>query len=362
MKRFCRTQSQLATRLILASLAVLALGMTSQAQAQEEAIHVDVTAADQAAATYNASNFRYHLKAASTQAGKLALATRSLNNPPFVAPSTRSTQSTPTVPAVPAPGFYGEDLVLLNGKFLPTAKSHPVYVNMSSCGGTVASCFGNPAQFINDLSNSTFIHITDQYVGTTAPNRYLASTTASATIPTFVSNVVGQNDILAAVHAAARTMGTGYGNIYHVFLPKGVDTCFDLTSICYSPDNLGSFVFCAYHGSVTFSDIGHTLFTVIPFQTTAGCNAAPPNPNSIIIDSTNSTLSHELIETITDPDPPSGWISLTGAATAGLEIGDLCQALGNGQGASDPTLSLNGKPYQLQLEYGNKFHACTPAP
>jgi hypothetical protein len=67
-----------------------------------------------------------------------------------------------------------------------------------------------------------FIHLTDQYVGTTANNRYPPSTPATATVPLFVSNVVGQNDILAIVHTAAKALGTGYGHVYHVFLPKGV--------------------------------------------------------------------------------------------------------------------------------------------
>jgi hypothetical protein len=148
-----------------------------------------------------------------------------------------------------------------------------------------------------------------------------------------------------------------------VFLPKGVDTCFDLTSICYSPDNPSSFFFCAYHGSVTYGDIGHVLLSVEPYQNVPGCQAAPPNPNGILADSTNSVLSHELIETITDPDPGSGWVSDTSLIVAGAEIGDLCEPLGNSSFQFlDPTLTLNGRKYELQLEYGNNYHACTPGP
>jgi hypothetical protein len=218
-------------------------------------------------------------------------------------------------------------------------------------------------RFLSDLSNSTFIHLTDQYVGTTANNRYPPSTPATATVPLFVSNVVGQNDILAIVHTAAKALGTGYGHVYHVFLPKGVDTCFDLTNICYSPDNPASWVFCAYHGSVTFGDIGHVLLSVEPYQNVPGCQAAPPNPNGILADSTNSVLSHELIEAITDPDPGSGWVAAKSLIVNGAEIGDLCEPLGNSSGQFlDPTLTLNGRKYELQLEYGNNYHACTPAP
>ena len=120
-----------------------------------------------------------------------------------------------------------------------------------------------------------------------------------------------------------------------MFLPKGVDTCFDLTNICYSPDNPPSFVFCAYHGSVTFSDIGHVLITVEPFQNVNGCSVATPSPNGALVDSTANVLSHELFESITDPDPPGtvtdivngkfGWIALNSLIEFGAEIGDICE-------------------------------------
>jgi hypothetical protein len=350
--------------LLITTLFVLPFLTAAEMRAQDE-VRLNVTAADTVAATYSVSHFRYHIFPANTPAGKTALASRNLGTPISGHPRViaNSAALTPTIPSVPAPGFYGEDLVYFGGAKLATTKSHPIFVNMASCGGTVASCWGNPVLFLNDLSNSTFIHLTDQYVGTAANNRYPTSTTATATVPLFGSNVVGQDDILAIVHTAAKTLGTGYGHVYHVFLPSGVDTCFDLSSVCYSPDNGASFFFCAYHGSVTFGDIGHVLLSVEPYQNVPGCQAAPPNPNSMLIDSTNSVLSHELIETITDPDPGSGWVSHKSLIDSGAEIGDLCEPLGNASAQFlDPTLTLNGRKYELQLEYGNNYHACTPAP
>jgi hypothetical protein len=348
--------------LLMTALIVVPFLATAEMRAQEDEIRLDVSAADRVAATYSVSHFRYHILPSNTQVGRAALAARNFGTP-ITSGITRSTTLATTVPSVPAPGFYGEDLVYFGGAKLMSTKSNPVYVNEASCGGTVALCWGNPAQFLTDLSNSMFIHLTDQYVGTTTNNRYPASTSATATVQLLVSNVVGQDEILAIVHTAAKALGTGYGHIYHVFLPKGVDTCFDLTSVCYSPDNPPSFSFCAYHGSVTYGDIGHVLFSVEPYQNVPGCQAAPPNPNGMLADSTNSVLSHELIETITDPDPGSGWVSNKSLIVAGAEIGDLCEPLGNSSGQFlDPTLTLNGKKYELQLEYGNNYHACTPGP
>ena len=47
----------------------------------------------------------------------------------------------------------------------------------------------------------------------------------------------------------------GYGHIYHVFIPPGQDGCFDATfTVCASN------VFCAYHSSVDFTDVGPSLY------------------------------------------------------------------------------------------------------
>jgi hypothetical protein len=163
------------------------------------------------------------------------------------------------------------------------------------------------------------------------------------------------------VHAVAKVTGTGYGHIYHIFLPKGVDTCFDLSNVCYSPDNPSSFFFCAYHGSVTFSDIGHVVYTVEPFQNVGGCRVSTPAPNGQLADSTNSVLSHELFEAITDPDL-NAWFNQTSLDLAGFEIGDECQPLSNSTGALDPTFLINGKKYEVQTEYSNHYHACAVVP
>ena len=329
--------------------------------AQEEAAQVDVTADDRVAATYGVSHLAYHVLPSKTQAAKTA---RAASNFGASAAISRTTAHAPATPAVPAPGFYGEDLTYFGGKVLKTTTAHAVYVNMSSCGGTVAKCWGNPAGFLTDLSNSTFIHLTDQYLfGTMANNRYPVGKSVQASIPLFVSNVVSEADIFAVVHAAAKAHGTGYGHIYHVFLPSGEDTCFDLTGICYSPDNPASFAFCAYHGSLDFTDIGHVLLSVEPFQDVPGCAEPAPNPNGALTDSTNSTLSHEQIESITDPDPfgvgdsRSGWVAASSLVAFQNEIGDLCVIL-----TSDPSVMLNGKKHQLQGEYSNHYHACAFAP
>lgn len=204
------------------------------------------------------------------------------------------------------------------------------------------------------------IHISDQYVGSTANDRYTVGKSASISVPIF--GPLTDVDMLYFVYAGAKAFGRGYGHIYHVFLPQGVDVCFVGTSECYSPDNPSTFFFCAYHGSIDFSDIGHVLYTVEPYQDVPGCSMAQPSPNGALVDSTANSLSHETFETITDPDIDA-WIAIQSSGTAGEEIGDLCARINIFLGEfSNPPTCLNGKNYAIQPEYANKYHACSYAP
>jgi hypothetical protein len=156
--------------------------------------------------------------------------------------------------------------------------------------------------------------------------------------------------------------GTGYTDIVNVFIPPGTDTCFTGNTSCFSPDHPSTFVFCGYHGSVTFSDIGHVLFTVEPETGVPGCASQQPSPNGIVADSVDSILSHELFETITDPDG-NAFRALSSLDLFGFEIGDVCQPAGNSQSQFlVPTFRVNRHLYAIQLEYSNRGHGCFSRP
>jgi hypothetical protein len=270
--------------------------------------------------------------------------------PPNSSVDSESAASTAfSVPGVPTPGFYPADLSnLFDGKVLASVQSNNIYVNCS------ASCWGTPSIFLAHLALSNFIHITDEYAHTTANNRYTVG--AATYIKEPLPATLTQTNILQLVHVAARAHGSGYDHVYHVFLAKGVDVCLSATQ-CYSPNNTSTFVFCAYHGSADFKDIGHVLYTVQPYQNVQGCSVAQPSSNGPVVDSTSSTLSHELIETITDPDGDA-WIARKSLIDFGAEIGDLCQTPFGNYAA----FTLSGKSYAIQPEYSNKFHACATTP
>jgi hypothetical protein len=171
-------------------------------------------------------------------------------------------------------------------------------------------------------------------------------------------------DVANLVHQAAQIGGAGLTHIYHVFLPQGLDVCADANNVdCYSPDNPQTFMFCGFHSNVTFNDTGDILFTVEPFQDVPGCAVAAPSPNGQLADSTNSVLSHEVFETITDPQGDA-WVAESSGPEAGNEIGDICQGPANMNAeALVPSFILTaGKPYEVQLEYSNKSHRCNSKP
>jgi hypothetical protein len=254
---------------------------------------------------------------------------------------------------------YPADLQYHGGAVVLSAQSHPVYVNTNAtCPNN--SCWGNPEAFLHDLADSKLIHVVDQYVGSAAPRRYTLGSSASVTIPTTSGVPLTDDQVRAAVFAVASATGqAGYGHVYHVFLPPGQDECADSTlSECYSPDNPATFAFCAFHSSVTFQGLGDVLFSVQPYQNVTGCQVRPGTPNGQLVDSTNDVLSHELIETITDPDVTAWWNGVN-ITVIFQEIADLCVFFTPDLLFTDPpNIIANGKLYAVQSEYSNRHHAC----
>jgi hypothetical protein len=262
------------------------------------------------------------------------------------------------------PRFLG-DLTNQGGPVVISAQSHALFVTNSAAHCTTPACWGNPEQFLRDLSQSDFIKIADQYTGSNVKNRYTVGSRQSLVF-TLPARPLTDNDMLAIVHAVVSVTGqAGYDHIYHVFLPPGTDECFDSTfTVCYSPDHPSTFFFCAYHGSATFSDIGHVLYSVEPFQNVPGCSVSPGSPNGQLVDSTASVLSHELFETITDPDG-TGWWNTESNDLFGDEIADECSFIiftPAGVFFDPPAFPVNGTRYAVQMEYNNNTHACTVSP
>jgi hypothetical protein len=220
------------------------------------------------------------------------------------------------------------------------------------------NCWGKVEQFLSDLSLSNFIHVTDQYVGTTARNRYPVGPIVYGYFYTLPANPLTDADMAALAHAVAVAAGFtgGYSHMVNIFLPPEQAECFDSTFTVCSTN-----VFCAYHSSVVFSDIGEIIYTVEPYELTPGCSVRPNAPNGGF-DATYNSLSHEVFESITDPDGTAWWNSLDNGIF-GEEIGDECSFITFSFPPDvyfDPSDEyLNGRHYAVQPEYSNNGHVCS---
>jgi hypothetical protein len=242
---------------------------------------------------------------------------------------------------------YPDDMHYLGGRVYTMATEWDVYVNCQN-----ESCWGRPEEFQKRLNGSTMIHVLDQYVGATGNGRYTfgGSVSVMNVVPSS-GNTFSVNDILTILQGVVNgtSRPPGYSQVYHVFLPSGYDTC-EATGICYSPDNTNTWVFCAYHSSVTLP-VGHVIFSVEPYQNVNGCNTPEQNPAYQLEEATGSTLSHEFFESQSDPDPGSpAWNDVNG-----FEIGDDCRVFFE-------NIFLNGGTWLMQMEYSNTYHACADGP
>ncbi|HEY6326533.1 MAG TPA: hypothetical protein VIW73_08515 [Candidatus Cybelea sp.] len=244
---------------------------------------------------------------------------------------------------------YPADLARHRGPIMKTAAAFNVYVN---CAGGGESCWGDPEGFQRDLTTSRFVELLRQYTGA-GPGAYTLGGTFSVKYHTY-TRLFYQNDLLTILHAALVKNGkkAGDSNMYHVFLTKGTDTCFDRTRSCYSPDHPGTNFFCAYHESVAFKDVPEPVIVSIePYQKVGFCASRASAGASALTNSTASTLAHETFEAITDPGPALAWFNLTFSS----EVGDLCQTY-------QWKIAVSGTVYSLQPMYSNRYHGCAAAP
>jgi hypothetical protein len=339
--------------LVLFGMALLLGGAVARAQDSSDELNLAWEPGSHV--TAEAYTVYHHARAANTPAGR-SLRAKELAN--AQAPKKNAAASAGGILQFPG------DVTYQGGPVVDFAQFHAIYL-LPNGKCPIATCWGDPEGFLQDLGKSYFIHLADQYIGFFGSDRYTVGERANVSYkPPKVP--LTDADVEFVVHLVASALGdTGYRHIYHVFLPPGQDQC--LTSEdteCYSPDNPNAFFYCGYHSSVDFSDIGHVLYTVEPYQNVSGCSLPPGTPNGMLVDSTNSILSHESFETITDPDGDA-WFNTSQLLMFGAEIADECEFVtfvGNNTYFNPPIFRIHGTWYSVQSEYSNSVHACGTEP
>ncbi len=148
---------------------------------------------------------------------------------------------------------------------------------------------------------------------------------------------------ISAGHLAAPNANTYYA----VYFPKGKKISQGGSSSCVSGG------FCAYHGTVVGSSATWTYGVHPDNSAGSGCDSGCGG--STAFHNMSSVASHEMIETVTDPDvgiattlsAPLAWYNNTYG-----EIGDIC----NGQQGT--VVGTDGVTYTIQTEWSNSKSAC----
>jgi hypothetical protein len=194
-------------------------------------------------------------------------------------------------------------------------------------------------RFLTDLGGSSIYNTLTEYYGTVngvqTPIKNVA-TFGGAIFDTspFPAGGVTDADLQAEVRkvVAANNLPTGIGNEYLVYTGQGGE----LVSS-----------YCAYHGVVSVNGVT-TPYADELYGGQSGCTT-PSSPNgNPAADSIINTSSHEIWETITDPNVGDGWV-----AADGDEGSDQCNFLFGTTDASGADIHINGHPYIVQEEWRN---------
>jgi hypothetical protein len=182
-----------------------------------------------------------------------------------------------------------------------------------------------------------------------------------------------QSVITAAQNANALWQAPSLSTLYMVYLPEHTELCNPTIGCTYTGD------FCAYHGAyVDDADPNIPIvYGAMPYDgdRMGGCSTggvSPPDYNGSdgpngdpATDSEISTASHEIFESLTDPEALTNPAWTDGANPVDPhtqrvgEIGDLCAYIYNPDGYGDGgDITLNGDRYFLQYEWDNATSSC----
>ncbi|HZZ59720.1 MAG TPA: hypothetical protein VFE63_00905 [Roseiarcus sp.] len=239
-----------------------------------------------------------------------------------------------------------------------TAASLPSYyagvmnnLGKDYAGHTVSS---NNTQYYQIIGSKTFVsglsllaNANESFGGSfTDTSAYPPSDCTDSVTP---GNCIIDTDIQKEVQKVITAQGwkTGLNEIFNVYTAVGEGSCFDSTSGSCSYTQ-----YCAYHGSIG-SGSSSIVYSNEPYAAATGCQASV-FPNHADSDSAASVTSHEITESITDPNLDAWYTS------GGSEIGDLC-AWNYGTNAYDSgkaNQQWNGRFYEIQMMYDNHTASC----
>ena len=152
-----------------------------------------------------------------------------------------------------------------------------------------------------------------------------------------------------AKYVKAQGLPLDIAHEYFLLTPPGVEDCFEANGLECSAGSKRP-VYCAYHGS-SFVTGGELIYSNDPYVTgNVGCDDGN-HPNGTTSDGAlEGGLSHEHVESITDPEPNNAWTDFANGEATGYEIGDKCGVtLGTSLGKASmvPATTRSSRPLPL---------------
>ena len=225
-------------------------------------------------------------------------------------------------------------------------------------------------KFFQNVGGTPFYNIVTQYgdsSGTPVPNAtslgapsFTDTTTAppsgnDGTVAHPLTDGDIQNEVTVALAANPAWASPSVNVEYFVFTPSDVDECFNSSS-CFAITGGSNGAYCAYHSFFN----GTTIYAYQPFASNGSCypSTAIQNlgyPNSQAVDVVLGEVSHEMIESNTDP-LLNAWQGTSGITD---EIGDKCNFIFGYVAPDGTNVVLNGNRFKIQEEFSNDITACT---
>jgi hypothetical protein len=166
------------------------------------------------------------------------------------------------------------------------------------------------------------------------------------------ANQLAQQAASAAAHFGNTTAAANRDAQYIILSPHGTD-----------PDQYKEVGFCAWHDYTGDSTLdgggavspGYIAFTNMPYVTDAGANCGVnfiPNGSNSKRDGISIVVGHEYAETITDQDPPFGWVD-----SSGNEVADKCAWKKPGTPGGVAVLKLPTGSFAMQGIWANNANS-----
>jgi IPT/TIG domain/PKD domain len=164
-------------------------------------------------------------------------------------------------------------------------------------------------------------------------------------------------------YLAAHALPEDVTHDYYLLTPPGVESCFEASGAQCSAGTATA-AFCAYHSDVELAP-SVIVYADDPFVTgNEGCDDGN-HPNGKPSDGAiEGGLAHEHEESITDPEPNSGWLDLENEQ----EVADKCRGggeanefgtpLGTAPNGAKYNQVINGRLYWYQQMWSNQGQRC----